>query len=152
MPVLFFNSPPPSAAYMRQLTGSTLVQVVACGLCGAKPLYKRMQAYFYLKSWEHVSVTFESEFFRFHSRKCIWKCRQSEWRPFFPGWWVNKSLMLPVFWYVKHVAVNRYQPQSKVPSHCELISILMAYSVHMFLTVNRSRPLDQTCCFVFSLV
>ena len=37
--ILGFNSSPPSAAYMRQRTGSSLVQVVmACRLFGAEPL------------------------------------------------------------------------------------------------------------------
>ena len=32
------DSSPPSAAYMRQWTGSALVQIMACRLLGAKPL------------------------------------------------------------------------------------------------------------------
>ena len=36
------NSSPPSAAYMRQWTGSALVQVMACRLFGAKPLPEPM--------------------------------------------------------------------------------------------------------------
>ena len=40
-----FNSSPPSAAYMRQWTGSALVQVMACRLFGAKPLPEPMLTY-----------------------------------------------------------------------------------------------------------
>ena len=40
-----FNSSPPSAAYMRQWTGSGLVQIMACHLFGAKPLSKLMLVY-----------------------------------------------------------------------------------------------------------
>ena len=40
-----FNSSPPSAAYMRRWTGSTLVQIMACRLVGAKPLPKPMLEY-----------------------------------------------------------------------------------------------------------
>ena len=35
--VIMFNSSPLSAAYMRRWTGSALVQIMACGLVGAKP-------------------------------------------------------------------------------------------------------------------
>ena len=79
------NSSPPSATYMRQWTGSSLIQVMACRLFGAKPLPEPMLAYCQLDSWEHISVEFESEFCYFHSRKCIWKCRLPNWRPFCPG-------------------------------------------------------------------
>ena len=77
-----FNSSPPRAAYMWH---STLVQVMACRLFGAKPLPEPMQAYCQLDSWEQISVKFELEFYHFHSRKCIWKCRLPEWRPFYLG-------------------------------------------------------------------
>ena len=79
------NSSPPSAAYMRQWTGSSLVQVMACRLFGAKPLPEPMLTYCELDSWEHISVKFESEFYHFHSGKCSWKCRLSKCRPFCAG-------------------------------------------------------------------
>ena len=40
-----FNSSPPSAAYMRQWIGSTLVQIMACRLFGAKSLSKPVLGY-----------------------------------------------------------------------------------------------------------
>ena len=40
-----FNSSPPSYTYMRQWIGSTLVQIMACRLFGAKPLYEPMLGY-----------------------------------------------------------------------------------------------------------
>ena len=43
--LLFINSSPPSTAYMRQLTGSSLVQVMACRLFGAKPLSEPILEY-----------------------------------------------------------------------------------------------------------
>ena len=64
---------PPSAAYMRQWTGSAFVQVMACRLFGAKPLSEPMLAICQLDSWKHISVKFKSEFYHFHSRKCVWK-------------------------------------------------------------------------------
>ena len=45
-----FNSSPPSAAYMRQWTGSSLVQVMACRLFGAAPLSEPILAYCQLDS------------------------------------------------------------------------------------------------------
>ena len=64
------NPSPSSAAYMRHWTGSSLVQVMACLLFGAKPLPEPMLAYCQLDSWEHNWVKFESKFYHFHSRKC----------------------------------------------------------------------------------
>ena len=70
---------------MRRWTWSSLVQVMACPLFSAKPLPEPMLVYCQLDSWEQVSVNFESEFYHFHSRKCIWKCCLPKWRPFCPG-------------------------------------------------------------------
>ena len=87
------NAYPPSAAYMRQWTGSTLVQVMACRLFGAQPLPEPMLAYCQLDSWEQLSVKFKSEYCHFHSRKCIRNCRLPKWRPFCPdGKGLNKVL------------------------------------------------------------
>ena len=47
------NSSPPSAAYMRHWAGSSLVQVMACRLFGAKPLPEPMLAFCLMVSWEH---------------------------------------------------------------------------------------------------
>ena len=49
------NSSPHSAAYMRQWTGPSLVQVMACRLFCAKPLPEPMMAYCQLDSWEKIS-------------------------------------------------------------------------------------------------
>ena len=79
------NSSPPGATYMHQWTGSALVQVMAWCRRGDKPLPELMVAYCELDSWEQFSVKFESEFYHFHSRNCIWNCRLPIWRPFCPG-------------------------------------------------------------------
>ena len=60
---------------VRQWTWSTLVQVMACRLSGAKPLPEPMPPYCQLHSYEHTSVKFESRYKTFHSWKCAWKCR-----------------------------------------------------------------------------
>ena len=73
------------AAYMRQCTGSSLVQVMACRLFGAKPLPEPMLAYYQLHSGEQISAKFQSEFCTFHWRKCIWNCHLPKWWPFCPG-------------------------------------------------------------------
>ena len=52
------NSSPPSAAYMRQWTGSALAQIMACCLFGTKPLSKPMLVYCQLDPEEQTSVTF----------------------------------------------------------------------------------------------
>ena len=84
------DSSPPSAAYMRQWYGSSLVQVMACRLFGAKPLPEPMLPYCQLDSWEHISVELVSEFYHFCSRKCNWYCRLPKQLPFCPGGrWVN---------------------------------------------------------------
>ena len=83
---------------MRQWTGSSLVQVMACCLFGAKPLPVLMLAYCQLDSWEHISVKFESEYYNFHSRKCNWKMKMQlkmssgRWRPSYLSLNVLKSL------------------------------------------------------------
>ena len=79
--ILTLNSSPPSAAYMRQRTESAVVQVIACRLFIAKPLPETMLAYCQLDTWKQISVKFESEFYHFHSRKCIWNSRLPKWRP-----------------------------------------------------------------------
>ena len=63
---LNINSSPPSVANLCQWTMSTLVQVMACRLVGAKPLPEPLPTYCQLDPWEHTSVKFESK--HFHSR------------------------------------------------------------------------------------
>ena len=75
----------PLYRYMRQRTGSSFVQVMACRLFGARPLTELMLAYCQLYFWDHISVTFKSDFYHFRSRKCNLKCRLPKWRPFRPG-------------------------------------------------------------------
>ena len=67
---------------MHQWTGSSLVQVMACCLFGAKPLPEPALAHCQLHSWEQISVKFESKFYHFHSRNCNWKGRLPNLRPF----------------------------------------------------------------------
>ena len=81
---LLLNSSP-SAAYIHRWTGSTLVHVMACRLFGAKPLPEAMLPDSQLNSLEQISVKLKPEFYHFHSRKFIWKCRLPKWPPFCPG-------------------------------------------------------------------
>ena len=73
--------------------GQVLVQIMACHLFGNKPLPEPILAFCQLDSWEQISVKFKSEFYHFHSRKCIWNCRLPKWRPFCPGRWVNPWIL-----------------------------------------------------------
>ena len=81
---LSFNWSPSSAAFMCQWTGSSLVQVMACRLFGAKPLHEPMVPYCQLDSGKQISGKFELKFYHFHPRKCIWNCRLPKWQPFCP--------------------------------------------------------------------
>ena len=95
----------PSAVYMRHWTGSALVQVMANRLFGAKPMTwtnadllligllgtNPIRIYCQLDSWQQILVKFESEFYPFYSRKCIWNCHLIYGGHFSRGRWVNVS-------------------------------------------------------------
>ena len=82
---LVFYTSPPGATHMHQWTGPSLVQIIAWRRTGDKPLPEPMLVYRQLDHWEQVSVKIKSEFYNFHSRKCIWKCHLPKWQPFCPG-------------------------------------------------------------------
>ena len=69
----FINQFTPSAAYMRQRNGPSLVQVMTCRLFGAKPLSGPMLPYCKWASYKQISVKFAPEFCHFHSRNYILK-------------------------------------------------------------------------------
>ena len=54
---------------------TTLVQIMACRLIGAKPLSEPMLDYCQLDPCEHISVKILSKCNNFHWRKCTLKCR-----------------------------------------------------------------------------
>ena len=60
-----------SATYMCRWTGSTLIQIMACHLFGAKPLPEPMMPYCQLISWEQTSVKFESKYNKANLRDLI---------------------------------------------------------------------------------
>ena len=64
----------PDDTYMRQWTGSSLVQVMACCLGGTKPLPEPMMTYCQFDPWEQTLVKYESNHNNFYSRKYISKC------------------------------------------------------------------------------
>ena len=66
--LLYVNSSPPSAACMRQWTGSALVQIMACRLFGAKPLPEPILIWF-VANWTHV-------------KKNQWNSNRNKWWPF----------------------------------------------------------------------
>ena len=59
---IFINSFPPNAAYMRQWTGSALVQVMAWHRTGDTPLPKPMLIYCQFDPCKQLSVNIESKF------------------------------------------------------------------------------------------
>ena len=67
------NSLRPSDAYKRQYNIPTLVQIMACGLFGAKPLSEPMLPYCQLHPKEHISMKFYLKFIHSNWRKCPWK-------------------------------------------------------------------------------
>ena len=77
----------PSAAYMRQWSGSALLQVKAWRLTGAKPLFEPMLEYCWVVPWQQTSVRPKSRFIYFHWRKCIGNCRQE-----IVGYFVTSSM------------------------------------------------------------
>ena len=74
---------------MRRWTGSTLVQIMACRLDGAKPLSEPMLTYCQLDPKEHISMTYCLKLKYFHSRKCVWTCRLRNGGHFVQGRWVK---------------------------------------------------------------
>ena len=81
---------------MEKILANTALVLMACRLCGAKPLPETMLAHWQLDSWEHISATVESEFYHFHSRKCIWNYRLPKSRLFVQGRWVNSMLIIMI--------------------------------------------------------
>ena len=64
-----------SNAYMRQESKPPLVQIMACHLDGAKPLFEPLMVYCKIVP---LGINFNEIWIgiiRFHSGKCIWKCR-----------------------------------------------------------------------------
>ena len=85
-----FNSLRLRDAYMRRWTRSSLVQIMACRLLGAKPLSEPMLTYSQLGLKEQNSVKYQSKWEHFHSRKCDFPTKLS-W-----GRWVKLHNMMYV--------------------------------------------------------
>ena len=73
------NSSLASVTYMRQWTGSALVQVMACCLFGAKPLSEPMPTYRNKLQWN------SNKKLNFSFTKMHLKMLSGKWWPFFPG-------------------------------------------------------------------
>ena len=68
------NSLRPSDMYRNQYTMPSLVQVIACCLFGTQPLSETMLAYWWLDTWEQISVKCESQCNNFKAKIWSWKC------------------------------------------------------------------------------
>ena len=89
------NWSPPSAAFMRQWTGSSLVQVMACRLFGAKPLPETMLTYCQLDSREPFQWILKRNSIIFIQENAIQKRPLPQCRPFCPGGrWVKRIVLL----------------------------------------------------------
>ena len=68
-------------------------------------------------SWEIFLMKAESEFYHFHSRKCIWNCHLPTWRPFCPGEEEIKFLIegtplmyrSPVIWKISRGTISSWR-------------------------------------------
>ena len=78
----WINPSPPSAAYMRQWIGSTLVQIMASGLYGTKPLSKPVLGYCQLGT-NFSKFLIKIQIFSF--MKMHQKILSAKWRPFCRG-------------------------------------------------------------------
>ena len=61
----------PVDIFISQWTGSSLVKVMACHLCGAKPLSEPIMTYCQLDPWKLTLVKFQTKYRSFLPRKCI---------------------------------------------------------------------------------
>ena len=86
----WINSYPPSVAYMRRWTESSLVQVMACRLFSVKPLPEPMMIYCQLDPQENISVTFKPEFKKYIFENVV--CQNGG--HFAQGRWVFSSMHL----------------------------------------------------------
>ena len=75
----------PSAAYMRQWTGSALVQVMACRIFGAKPLSKPMLGYCKTGTLRNKLQWNCNQIHNFSFTKMHLKISSAKWLPFWPG-------------------------------------------------------------------
>ena len=60
----------------------------------------------------NISVNLELEFYHFHSRKFIWKCRQPKWRQFCPGGdelSVLSPIEVSIYQWFKFIVVHTWQ-------------------------------------------
>ena len=84
-PPQWFNSSPPSTAYMRRQTGSALVQTMTCRLDGAKPLSEPMLTNCQLDPKEYVSMKFYLKYQIFSFKKMSLNMSSTNWQPFCAG-------------------------------------------------------------------
>ena len=72
--IILFNSLKPSDTYMRLYNISTLLQILACRLFGAKPLTESMLPYYQLNPNEHPSeILFKVQKFSFKEMSVKWR-------------------------------------------------------------------------------
>ena len=107
----------------------SLVEIMACHLIEDNPLSQPIIVYCQLDHKEHISMKFYLKFKRFHSRKCISRCRLQKWQPSWLSLYVLNSYRL-----------------LKVQSHMrgadaggELASTQIITCVHTYAVAERRR-------------
>ena len=78
---------------------------MACRLAGAKPLSEPMLEYCWLNPWQRISVKSQSKFIYFHSRRCIWKCRQEIGGHFFSASLCSKLIAAQWRYFAAYILV-----------------------------------------------
>ena len=73
------NSLRPRDAYVRDQTGLPLVQIMACHLFNAKPLFEVMLDYCQLKPCEHISMNLKKIIHQFSLNKMHLKISPGKW-------------------------------------------------------------------------
>ena len=86
---------------MRQWTGSSLVQIMACCLCSAKPYPVPKLTYCQLDPQEQTIVNFKLDCRYLDSVKCSFKMSYAKWQSYCPGLsWFIKSLVMDIIFHL----------------------------------------------------
>ena len=95
----------------------------------------------WLDPWEQTSVKSESKFIRFHSGKCIWKCRLENGDPFYLGLNVLSKSYFCVLSYTMACMIKLKGTKSLVNWLCG-ISILLVHDSNLSRLHAFQRPAE----------
>ena len=142
----FFSSPP-SAAYMLQWTGSTLVQVMACRL---------FQCWLIVKWTPRNKLHWNlNRILPYSFQKCTWNCHLPKWRPFCPG---RDELFMSLFIFFQYYKLGVVDWQSGwfedlAPMLSIYDSTNMSRALYLHRTTQKPRlPVIQADSFVIKFL